>query len=157
MWNPVMRGIVAGLAATSVLLLLALTKAWIPQLDLGVVLERIADAALGRIGLPAVPFAGVVLHYAIGTLWWGALFGILVPILPGERLWLKGVYYGAVAGLLVMLMVMPLAGAGYFGMQMSLPAPMVTLVLHMTYGAVLGIAYEWLGQRFSPAQASESR
>ncbi|MEO8022332.1 DUF6789 family protein [Polaromonas sp.] len=46
----------------------------------------------------------------------------------------------AVVGRLVM-MVMLMAGAGLFGMKMVLMAPMMTLVLHLIFGAVLGWVY----------------
>jgi hypothetical protein len=35
-------------------------------------------------------------------------------------------------------MVMPMAGAWLFGMAMGLMAPVMTLVLHVIFGAVLG-------------------
>jgi Family of unknown function (DUF6789) len=147
MKGNVKRGVLGGFAATTVLLLLSLTKPWIPQLDLGAVLGWVASGVLSDLGLPGFPFAGVILHYAIGMFWWGAVFGIVEPIIPGGRLWVKGVYFGVVAGLLVMLMVLPLAGAGYLGMRVTVPAPLVTMVLHLVYGAVLGVTYGWLGER----------
>jgi hypothetical protein len=36
---------------------------------------------------------------------------------------------------------MPMAGAGLFGMNMGVMAPMMTLVLHLIFGAVLGWVY----------------
>jgi hypothetical protein len=42
---------------------------------------------------------------------------------------------------------MPMAGAGLFGVQLGLMAPVATLMLHWFYGAVLGGAYgTWTGQ-----------
>jgi len=35
-------------------------------------------------------------------------------------------------------MVMPMTGAGIFGMNSGIMAPMTTLVLHIAFGAVLG-------------------
>jgi hypothetical protein len=145
--SNVRRGIASGFVATTVVLLLALTRSWIPQLDLLAVLDWVADGILSEFGLPVVPFAGVALHYLIGTLWWGAVFGIVEPIIPGERFWLKGVYFGAVAGLLVLLMVMPLAGAGYLGMHVSLPAPLVTMIVNLVYGVVLALTYDGFSGR----------
>lgn len=41
--------------------------------------------------------------------------------------------------MLVMMVVMtPMAGKGLFGMSIGIMAPMVTLVLHLIFGAVLG-------------------
>jgi len=39
-------------------------------------------------------------------------------------------------------MVMPMAGAGLFGMAMGIMAPMMTLVLHVIFGAVLGAVFQ---------------
>lgn len=41
----------------------------------------------------------------------------------------------------MMIMLMPMAGAGLFGMKMGLMAPMMTLVLHLIFGTVLGWCY----------------
>lgn len=42
---------------------------------------------------------------------------------------------------LSMLMVMPMAGVGMFGMNIGPMAPMMTLVRHLIFGAVLGWTY----------------
>lgn len=38
-------------------------------------------------------------------------------------------------------MVMPMTGAGIFGMNSGIMAPMMTFVLHIAFGAVLGGVY----------------
>jgi len=45
------------------------------------------------------------------------------------------------AWVLMMLIVMPLAGAGLFGIRLGLMAAVMTLVLHVIFGAVLGLGY----------------
>lgn len=135
-----LAGVVAGLTATMVLSLLMVTRDWLPQLDPVLMLDGIARAAFTDLGLP-VPMAGWIWHFVVGTLWWGPLFAIMVPILPGRRIWQKGMSFGLGAALLIMLMVMPLAGAGYFGMDLSPLQPVVTLFLHLIYGAVLGAVF----------------
>ena len=60
-----------------------------------------------------------------------------------KGIFLTNIWKGLLAGLaaalvLSALMVMPMAGAGLFGMDMDLMAPMRTLVLHLVFGAVLG-------------------
>jgi len=146
----ILVGVAAGLAATVVLSLLMLNKGWLPQLDPVLMLDGVARAAVTDLGLP-VPMAGWLWHFIIGALWWGPLFAIMVPILPGQRMWQKGAYFGFGVSLLIMLMVMPLAGAGYFGMDLSPLQPVVTLLLHLVYGAVLGAMFERLA---SPSSAS---
>ncbi len=60
---------------------------------------------------------------------------LLVPYLPGGSYMLKGMTFGVAAWLL--MMVMPMANVGLFGMM----APVMTLMLHLIFGAVLGAAY----------------
>jgi len=78
---------------------------------------------------------------------WGTLFGIMLPVLPGRRYWVKGIAFGVIAGMLTMLMVMPLAGAGYFGMDLTLLDPVISLVYHLVYGVTLGGVYALLAGR----------
>ncbi len=136
----ILAGMVAGLAATLVLSLLMLTEAWIPQLDTVIMLDGVARAVFSDLQVP-VPLAGWLWHFVIGTLWWGPLFALMVPILPGRRTWQKGMAFGFGASLLILLMVLPVAGAGYFGMDLSALQPIVTMVLHLVYGAVLGAVF----------------
>ncbi|MEO8599694.1 MAG: DUF6789 family protein [bacterium] len=48
----------------------------------------------------------------------------------------------AVIGCLIMIVIlMPMAGAGLFWMKMGIMAAAMTLVLHLIFGAVLGWVY----------------
>jgi len=49
--------------------------------------------------------------------------------------------FGVLAWGLMMVMVMPMAGAGFFGLSLGMMAPVMTLMLHLVYGAVLGSVY----------------
>ncbi len=63
--------------------------------------------------------------------------------------------FATAAWLLMMVIVMPLAGAGLFGVHIGLIAPILTLVLHLVYGTVLGGFYGWLVRRHhSPTAGS---
>jgi|GEM_PF-201108 len=148
-FQRVARSLVAGLVATTVLWLLKLSSGSVPQLETIRFLDRVAEATARATGLPDPLMTGWVWHWVIGTLIWGTLFGIMVPILPGRRYWLKGCAFGVIAGLLTMLMVMPLAGAGYFGMQLTYLDPLVSLFYHIIYGATLGGVYGLLAGRRS--------
>jgi hypothetical protein len=138
------RGVVAGFAATVMLWLLKLNSEILPQLETIRFLDRVAEATASFTALPDPPMAGWIWHLVIGTLLWGALFGIMLPILPGRHYWVKGVGFGVMTGMLVMLMVMPLAGAGYFGMELTWLDPVVSLVFHIIYGVTLGAVYKLL-------------
>ena len=54
-----------------------------------------------------------------------------------------GIIIGVVGWLIMMVMVMlmPMAGVGMFAMSMGVMAPMMTLILHLIFGAVLGWTY----------------
>jgi hypothetical protein len=139
--------LVAGVVATGALWVLKLTRGTIPQLDTIRFLDRVAEATSKATGLPDALTNGWMWHWVIGTVIWGTLFGIMFPILPGQKYWVKGVAFGVIAGLLTMLLVMPLAGAGYFGMDLTLLDPVVSLVYHIIYGVTLAGVYALLVER----------
>jgi len=138
------RSLVAGLVATAVLWVLKLTRGMIPQLETIRFLDRVAEATAKATGLPDPLTHGWLWHLVIGTVLWGTLFGIMLPILPGRNYWIKGCTFGVITGLLTMLLVMPLAGAGYFGMDLTLWDPVVSVIYHIIYGATLGGVYSLL-------------
>jgi len=41
----------------------------------------------------------------------------------------------------MMVIAMPMSGAGLFGMNLGMMAPVMTLMLHLIWGAVLGGSY----------------
>jgi len=106
-----------------------------PALDLP---KRIA----GMMGSPDTPVLGWAIHFMIGVVG----YGIAIK-LYGQRLGspiVSGIVIGAVGWLIMMLLLMPMAGVGLFAMSMGLMAPMMTLVLHLIFGAVLGWTYGML-------------
>jgi hypothetical protein len=80
------------------------------------------------------------------------MYAWLDPKLPGSHL-VRGAIFATGAWLIMMVVLMPMAGAGLFGMHLGLMAPVATLMLHWIYGAVLGGVYgAWTGQeRIVPA------
>ena len=77
----------------------------------------------------------------IGSALWGALFAWLDPTLPGESHWLKGIVFAAGAWLIMMIAMMPMAGAGLFGAHLGMTASVMTLMLHIIFRFVLGAVY----------------
>lgn len=134
--NKIVAGAVAGFAATVVLSVMMIAKGMMgimPELDVIAMLSAM-------MGAPAV--MGWIGHFMIGTLAWGIGFALLYDMIPGSSAVAKGVVFGIAAWLGMMVMVMPMAGAGLFGMAMGIMAPMMTLVLHVIFGAVLGAVYQ---------------
>lgn len=131
----IINGLVAGFAATVVLSILMVIKSMIGLLPaMNVVAMLGAMSGTGLIG-------GWVIHFLIGTVVWGVLFALLVERIPGDSTWLKGILFGVGAWVLMMVLVLPMAGAGLFGLNLGIMAPIMTLILHVIYGAVLGAAY----------------
>lgn len=149
--NTYVRAMIAGFIATVVLSILMLVKSMMgvmPQLDL---IHMLSDVARAYLGIEAGPWFGWVMHFMIGTVLWGLLYALLHRHLPGGSALAKGVTFGALAWFLMMLVPMPMAGAGLFGMKLGLMAPMMTLVLHLIWGAVLGTTYAGLGRSVASA------
>ena len=133
----ILRGITSGFVATVVLspLMIAkkMTGLMTDELDIIAIVTQILGGS--------TPIVGWVAHFAIGTFAWGGLFALLEPHLPGGRDWVRGTICGAAAWLLMMTIVMPAGGAGFFGLRLGLIAPVMTLVMHAIFGAVLGAVY----------------
>ncbi|WP_104018407.1 DUF6789 family protein [Roseovarius nitratireducens] len=137
------KGMLAGLAATVALSLMMLMKG---AMGLMPALDPISMIAM-MMGVSTAIAWGV--HFMIGTVVWGGAFALLESYLPGGELWLKGVVFGIGAWLIMMVAMMPMAGAGFFGMQLGMMAPIMTLVMHIAFGAVLGGVYAMLLHRGS--------
>ncbi len=133
------RGIAAGLAATVVLSMIMVAKGMMglmPELNVIAMLSSMMKTA---------PIFGWAAHFMIGALAWGLGFVAISRMLPGSTELAKGISFGVVAWVMMMVAVMPMAGAGIFGLKMGMVAPMMTLMLHVIYGAVLGLVYGKLG------------
>jgi Family of unknown function (DUF6789) len=142
MTNKYLVGMTAGLVATialSVLMAMKAAMGVMPDLN---VIAMLTGMANGMMGTPANPMVGWMLHFVIGTVVWGVLFAGLHDVLPGSTDWQKGMVFGVAAWVLMMIGPMPMAGAGLFGMGMGMMAPVMTLVLHLIFGAVLGAVYK---------------
>lgn len=131
-----LKGRIAGFIATIVLSALMLVKA-----QMGMMPELNPIKMLTDMVGASTPAAGWVMHFLIGTVLWGTLFAWLGPNIPGESHWLKGIWFGVGAWLLMMIIVMPMAGAGFFGAALGMMAPVMTLILHIIYGVVFGGIY----------------
>lgn len=141
MKNRIYKGIFAGFIATVVLsafMVLKATMGMLPQMN---AIKMLSTMAHGFMGTPLIPVVGWLLHFIIGSILWGILFAILFARIPGQTPAIKGLIFGTAAWLLMMIMVMPIAGAGLFGIHLGMGAPIATLVLHWVFGAVLGTVY----------------
>lgn len=134
--NNIKAGFVAGFVATVVLSVMMVAKSMMgimPELDVIAMLSAM-------MGTPSV--MGWLGHFMIGTLAWGGGFALVYGLIPGSGAVTKGIVFGLAAWLGMMILVMPMAGAGLFGMSFGIMAPMMTLVLHVIFGAVLGAVFQ---------------
>ncbi len=130
------NGIFAGFVATVVLSGLMIMKQMMGMMpDLNVI------AMLTHMSGASSPIAGWVMHFMIGSVIWGGLFAFFYDRIPGGSAMLKGAVFGIGAWLLMMVMVMPMAGAGLFGLDFGMAAPVMTLMLHIIFGIALGLTY----------------
>ena len=134
--KDIVNGFIAGFLGTLVLAVLMIIKStagFMPELraiDLVQVLSNMNPMVAAWVG-----------HFIIGTIIWGGLFAWLYPNLPGGIPWLKGVLFGVGAWFLMMVLVMPLAGLGLFGVGDGVMVPVATLVVHLIFGIVLGVVF----------------
>jgi len=141
MKQHLVKGMFAGFIATialSVVMVLKTIMGMLPNMN---AIKMLAGMAHGYLGLPMMPAIGWLFHFLIGSVIWGLLFALLYDRLPGRTATAKGIVFGTLAWVLLMLIVMPMAGAGLFGLHIGIGAPVATLVLHWIYGAVLGSVY----------------
>jgi len=105
-------------------------------------------------GMMSAPMAmGWVAHFMIGTIVWGTLFAVLVDKLPGGVM-SSAILFSIGAWLMMMIGPMPMAGAGLFGLNIGMMAPIATLMLHIIWGIVLGFSYAKLAR--GPAGATST-
>jgi Family of unknown function (DUF6789) len=141
METNIAKGMIAGFAATVVLSVLMVMKSMMGVMPEMNAIGMLTGMAHQFMGTPATPLVGWLLHFMIGGFAWGILFAALVRVIPGKSPTIKGMVFGTAAWLLMMVMVMPMAGAGLFAVNLGIGAPIATLMLHWVFGAVLGGVY----------------
>ena len=133
------KGLLAGFIATlaiSVLMILNDSLGFIPQINIIRLLT-----SLGTISVPSAWMD----HFIVGVVVWGLLFAVYDGIASRPALVLKGLIFGTFAWAMMMVAFLPLAGAGFLGAKMNAVTLVGLLMLHLVYGAVLGVSYGFLG------------
>jgi hypothetical protein len=127
-----MCGIVAGFVGTAVV-----SAAMILLMPIG-----LAPDIIGLIAhiLQSSRDNAWMVHFLVGTVAWGGLFAILQPFLPSPSPVIRGMMFSVAAWLAMMLVMMPMADAGYFGFELGILTPVTTLFLHLIFGAAMGVA-----------------
>lgn len=155
--HRLLSGIAAGFTATTVISVLMFIQSWMtlyPEVD---IIQALVKVSTVYFGAPLLPWIGWLEHFFIGTVVWGILFALIEPVLPRPD-WLAGIVFGLTAWIVMMVVLMPAAGVGLFGADLGFAAPVISLVVHTVYGAILGIAFAILNVvRGLPVPVSDRR
>ncbi|SOC31039.1 DUF6789 family protein [Thalassospira xiamenensis] len=144
--NTYAKAMLAGFAATAALSVLMVMKAAMGLMLTLNVISMLSYMAQQMLGLGEMWF-GWLMHFLIGTVLWGGLYALSFNKLPTSSPVGKAVVFAVGAWLLMMIMAMPMAGAGLFGLKLGMMAPIMTLVLHIIWGLVLGSIFSVLSSR----------
>jgi len=148
--HQIVKGMIAGLVATIVLTMLMVMKKTMgvmPELDPVHMMSEMAAQKMG--GEPNI-MIGWVMHFMIGSFVWGGAFALLNQVLPGASQIAKGISLGMAAWIMMMVGPMPISGAGLFGLKMGMMTPVMTFMLHIVFGVVLGAVFTKLGNVEEP-------
>lgn len=138
--GDIKKGITAGFVGTLAMSAIMIVKKLMgvkPSID---PIGMITDMVHEKVGLPETPIIGWVMHFMIGAIVFGILYSIINSKLKGPNA-VKGITLGLIAWLMMIVVVMPMSGAGLFGLSLDPVTPVLTLMLHVVYGAVLGTVY----------------
>lgn len=137
--TDIYKGILAAFIATVVMSFIIVLKTIFGIMpDFSVIKDLSA-----YVGMPDNLLVGWLVHFIIGTFFWGVFFAILVPIIPGA-FWLKGFYFGIFAWLLMMFIFMPATDHGLFAAKLGFPVTIATLILHLVHGVIMGWVFGFL-------------
>jgi hypothetical protein len=148
--GDVAKGVEAGIIATiviSALMFIQQASGVAPDFNL---IDLIMKAA----GAPGMTTLAWILHFTIGVGVWGAGFAAFSPHLPGPH-WLRGLIFGALTWVLMMVVFLPAAGIPIFAQGMGTTIPMVSLALSLVFGIVLGESYHLL-LHYLPSEVDEN-
>ncbi|GAM72380.1 hypothetical protein JCM19236_1551 [Vibrio sp. JCM 19236] len=144
--NNLTRGFVAGFIATAVLTLFMMIKSVLGVMPAFNPIHILSNLITEYIGLSLGMGVGWVMHFLLGSLVWGGALVVLNKILPGTNQLTKAVALAISAWLAMMVVLMPLANLGLFGLALDIKLPVMTFVLHLVFGVALGVSYSKLNK-----------
>ena len=137
------KGVIAGFFATvilSAIMVLFNALGILPQLDIVGLIDHLGS--IQRV-------AAWVDHFIVGALLWGPIFAAFEATTDVKwPRWQKGLMFGVIAWVLMMLIFMPVIGGGLFGWRLDLVTPIGMLGQHLLYGLAIGVIFDLLDQRF---------
>lgn len=138
--NKFVKGIIAGLVATVVLSVLMIMKGKMGLMTDVNVIAMLASKMGGN------SMMAWVAHFMIGMIGYGIAYVVIFSKLPFPSVILRGIALGVAGWAMMMIVVMPMMGAGLLGMKLAsgMMVPVATLMLHVIFGAVLGFVHDKL-------------
>ncbi len=100
--------------------------------------EAIFNKGLGLLGV-GLPGPLIMLLAAVAHLSYGGVAGALLAALTRPVTVWKGLGWGVLLWIVMQVAVFPLLGWGLFGVAITPRIAVATLVLHLVYGATLGL------------------
>lgn len=100
--------------------------------------EAIVSKGLGILGV-GLPRPLIVLLAAVAHLSYGGVAGAILAALTRPVTVWKALGWGVLLWLVMDALVLPLLGWGFFGLAITPRIAVATLVLHLVYGATLGL------------------
>lgn len=105
---------------------------------------HVARTLAGMLGFRDGALVGWIVLLVAGIFVIGGVFAVYATRLPLRSYLAKGLACGMVSWLLMMVVFMPLGGAGLFGLGSSAVVPLATLLLNLAYWVVLSLSYRWI-------------
>jgi hypothetical protein len=146
--NRIWKSLAAGLcgsAAHSGLMFLKSRLDWLPSFHPYEDLQQMLSHLVGGSVHPLVPWA---LSFLNGAVVLGMLFGRIYRLLPGRSGAAKGFVFGVFGWLVMGVLFFPMLDRGLFatGVGLGVLPALFSLVMLLTYGMIMGIAYSALNR-----------
>jgi uncharacterized protein DUF6789 len=138
--SRIKMGFYSGLVATLItgcMLLMKNALHVIPQL-------HVARSISELLGMHDSVMPGVIAIFAFGVFVFGGLFANYAPKIPVRSYLGKSILCAVAMWLLWMVVVMPLGGSGFFGLEGGTAVPVGAFVLSLAYWLILGTGFRWL-------------
>lgn len=133
--SGLMSGLIASVVSSIVLMIMT-SIVLVPEFNFVLIEGSI-------FGLAETALSAWIVYFLFG-LFWGYLYALIEPALPGNSPVTKGIIAGFLMWIIYMLVLMPLAGTGVFLKQYGFNAVLIILVVDLVFGIVLGYFYDRL-------------
>lgn len=133
MMNKFASSLLGAIAATivlSIIMFLKMHMGYLPRFNV------IAD--LTDIAGVETPIIGWCIHILLGIIVWGSLFALISCWFKGPY-FIKGLQFGVLLWLLMMIIYMPITENGLFASKLGYSVMITSLVFHLIYGFFLGL------------------